>query len=121
MIKNSGHVVLNGNIRKTFEFLEKRSKNNHIVIFPEGQRSDVHLGKFQSGFAYLAQRTSLPVVPIGLSGCSRIWPKHRAFPKFFGSETINVNFGKPLKSSDFSSRYEFVNAVRNNVKLLMGV
>ena len=47
-----------------------------LCIFPEGTRSlDGRLGTMWTGAAYLALRTGVPVLPVGL------WGTHRAMPK----------------------------------------
>ncbi len=52
-----------------------------LVVFPEGQRRfgdkvfDLH-----EGAAYLAIRANVPIVPVGIAGTEKIWPKGRKFP-----------------------------------------
>ena len=48
-------------------------------IFPEGTRTlDGRLQELKSGFAMIAQRTGVPVVPAYVAGTFQVWPKGRA-------------------------------------------
>lgn len=48
----------------------------HGVIFPEGSRyADGEIHHFFNGFAFLAQATNRPVVPILIRGVNRVYPR----------------------------------------------
>ncbi len=67
-------------------------ENNILAIFPEGTRNGLKKnGKAQNGTAYLAIRTGVQVVPVGISG------KYKPFSK------ITLNYGKPLDFSEYKS------------------
>ncbi len=70
-----------------------------LFVFPEGTRSpDGVLQEAKDGLATLALRTGAPVVPIGISGSDRVWPKDRRLPRPGG--TIVVRIGRPFLLSD---------------------
>jgi 1-acyl-sn-glycerol-3-phosphate acyltransferase len=64
-----------------------------LGIAPEGTRSTTHaLIEGKAGTVLLAQRSGLPVVPVGIAGSDTATPKMLTF----GKPTITVVFGKPL-------------------------
>ncbi len=71
-------------------------------IFPEGTRSpDGRLYKGQTGLAWLALTTGVPVVPVALAGTERILPPGRRVPSF---NRVGVRFGEPVDLSPWKGR-----------------
>jgi 1-acyl-sn-glycerol-3-phosphate acyltransferase len=67
-----------------------------LFVFPEGTRSpDGVLQTPQDGVAVLAIRTGAPVVPVGIGGSSRVWPKGQTLPHPGGHVTARV--GSPFQ------------------------
>lgn len=63
-----------------------------LVIFPEGTRKGLEKnGKAQNGVAYMAIRTGVPVIPVGIQG------KMKPFRK------VKLNIGEPLDFSQYKS------------------
>ena len=63
------------------ETLRRLKRDESVVIFPEGKRSDD--GSMQpllSGFIALARRIPSPLIPMGIAGTYQAWPNSRAFP-----------------------------------------
>lgn len=82
----------------------------NLLIFPEGGRSPDGWGQpFRGGAAYLAMRCGVPVVPVHLSGTSRILRKGKTMPR---AARTSVTFGDPItpheteNSSRFAARLE---------------
>jgi 1-acyl-sn-glycerol-3-phosphate acyltransferase len=70
-----------------------------LFVFPEGTRSpDGVLQEARDGLAVLALRSGAPIVPIGISGSNRVWPKGQRFPHPGGRVTIRV--GSPFRPAD---------------------
>ncbi len=71
---------------------------NVVVLFPEGTRSpDGTLHEAKDGIGLLALRTGAPILPVGLAGTGRFWPKgDRPHPG--GRVTIRV--GEPFRLAD---------------------
>ncbi|PSL00109.1 1-acyl-sn-glycerol-3-phosphate acyltransferase [Murinocardiopsis flavida] len=66
-------------------------------IFPEGTRSpDGRLHRGQTGLAWLALTAGAPVVPMALTGTSRILPSGRRIPAL---RRVGVRFGAPVDLS----------------------
>jgi len=65
-----------------------------IVFFPEGTRGpEGEVGPFKRGFLLVARRAGVPVVPVGITGSGRAWPKGRVLPRM---RAVTVRFGTPI-------------------------
>ena len=63
-----------------------------LVIFPEGTRNGMEKnGKAQNGTAFMALKTGVPVIPVGIQGILK--PFHK----------VTLNFGKPLDFSEYKT------------------
>lgn len=63
-----------------------------LVIFPEGTRNGMEKnGKAQNGVAYMAIRTGVPVIPVGIQG------EMKPFKK------VKLNIGEPLDFSQYKT------------------
>jgi 1-acyl-sn-glycerol-3-phosphate acyltransferase len=84
-----------------------------MLIFPEGGRSPDGWGQpHRPGAAWLAVRSSVPVVPLYLEGTARILPKGSRRPT---PGHVTVNFGAPIfPPSDGDSR-TFAHTIENAI------
>jgi cytidylate kinase len=72
-----------------------------LLIFPEGTRSpDGALQEAKDGLATLALRTNAAIVPIGINGSDRVWPKGSKVPLPIPRRTITVRIGSPFRAAD---------------------
>ncbi len=70
-----------------------------LFVFPEGTRSpDGVLQEAKDGVAMLALRTGAVIVPIGISGSDRVWPRGQKLPRPGGRVTVRV--GEPFRLID---------------------
>ena len=85
---------------EAFRLAQRILADGHILFaFPEGTRSpDGALQEARDGIAVLALRTGAPIVPIGISGSHRVWPKGQKLPHPGGHVTIRV--GEPFLPAD---------------------
>jgi 1-acyl-sn-glycerol-3-phosphate acyltransferase len=83
-----------------FRLAKRILDEGHILmVFPEGTRSaDGALGEARDGVALLALRTGAQIVPIGISGSHRVWPRGRKVPRPGGRVTMRV--GSPFRLAD---------------------
>lgn len=91
---------------------ELADRGNWILIFPEGEVSDTEeVEKFKKGVAYIAEKTSLPVYPVGIKGLDKKILKNLRFLK---RKKVVVSFGKPLiyRGEGYE---EFVQKLRKSV------
>lgn len=73
--------------------VEALQNGKSIGIFPEGTRGNGHeLLKPHTGVIRLAVLSGVPVVPVGISGGTRAWPKGK-MPRFF--KKVKVKIGEP--------------------------
>lgn len=73
-----------------------------LVVFPEGTRREgpaVH--EIFDGAAYLALKTGVPIVPVGIGGSDRAMPRGAKFPK---PVKLRVIVGPPLNVPPLASR-----------------
>jgi 1-acyl-sn-glycerol-3-phosphate acyltransferase len=67
---------------------------NPVVIFPEGTRyAGRELGPLQSGAAYVALRTGVPLVPVGIGGSEHPFLRYAGIPWF---SRVCVVVGEPM-------------------------
>ena len=71
-----------------------------VAIYPEGTRTrDGRLGEFKSGFALLARRAGVPIVPVAIVGAFECWPRTRLLPR---PGRIRLEFGRLLTADEVS-------------------
>ena len=72
-----------------------------LVIYPEGTRTaDGHLGEVKGGFALVARRARVPIVPAAIVGAWECWPRSRPFPL---PGRIRVEFGTILTPAEIDA------------------
>lgn len=72
-----------------------------LVIYPEGTRtSDGRLGEVKGGFALVARRAGVPIVPAAIVGAWECWPRTRPFPL---PGRIRVEFGDILGPAEIAA------------------
>jgi 1-acyl-sn-glycerol-3-phosphate acyltransferase len=65
-----------------------------LVLFPEGERkSGSTVQPLFDGAAYVALRTGVPIVPVGIGGSERVMPKGS---RFIYPRKVNVVVGEPI-------------------------
>lgn len=80
------------------ETLKRLRSGGVVTLFPEGTRSrDGELAPLKSGIAVLASRAGVPVVPAGIAGTFRTWPRGRLLPI---ARPLRVHYGPPIMPSD---------------------
>ncbi len=101
-----GWVAANGGVHPVdrdaadidaFRLAQRILDEGHVLfVFPEGTRSpDGALQEARDGVAVLAIRTGAPIVPIGISGSFRVWPKGQKLPHPGGH--VSVRAGSPFR------------------------
>ncbi len=83
--------------------LEQLAKGKAVLMFPEGERT--HTGELQPlkpGVSLLVRRVTCPIVPVGVAGAYRAWPRTRTWPRLdplmlaTRGRAIAVAFGEPI-------------------------
>jgi 1-acyl-sn-glycerol-3-phosphate acyltransferase len=89
-----------------------------LILFPEGTRStDGRLQPLRRGIALLARRTGAPVIPVGVSGSHRAWPRHRRFPRRSG---VRLFFGNPIRFDEDESSDSFMERLATALRTCFG-
>ena len=89
---------------KSIEKAKKRmiEKGLSPLVFAEGTRSKTgEVQTFKRGAFYLASKVGFPIVPVSVSGASKILPKGKFKIK---SGTIYVHFDKPITTENVVNR-----------------
>ncbi len=74
------------------------AKGEAVGIFPEGTRSaDGAVGPFRNGVEFLVRRTGATVVPIGLDGNFRAFPRKAIVPR---PRKLVVRYGAPMTAAE---------------------
>ncbi|MDG3002171.1 lysophospholipid acyltransferase family protein [Paludisphaera mucosa] len=80
------------------ETLRRLRSGGVVTLFPEGTRSpDGELGELKPGIALLVSRAGVPVVPAGVAGTFRAWPRGRLLPRPY---PVRVHYGAPILPTD---------------------
>ncbi len=99
------------------EMLKRLKRQELILMFPEGTRSlDGRMGVVKTGFATLARRTNVPVIPVGIEGAQRAWPRARSFP--IPGPRIRVVVGEPIQPEHYAqlTDEEFAQLLERRIK-----
>ncbi len=94
-----------------------------LGIFPEGTRSsDGELQELKLGTIKIAMKTGAPILPVGIIGTHKIYPRGIKFPILFKHKII-VKYGTPqylnkLKSRDKVYQMEELNLLGEKIRKL---
>ena len=85
-----------------------------LAIFPEGTRNFAGEAEAQGGAAFIAMRSRVPLVPVGITGTAGIKPKGSRFIHF---PRVTISVGEPVRAEDFPglARKEVVEAMTAEV------
>lgn len=77
--------------------IHRVKEGDATLVFPEGTRThDGELGTFRPGFGILARRSRATIVPVGIDGAYRAWPRQRRLPR---PARVTVHVGRPIPST----------------------
>lgn len=81
------------------DVLKRLAQGKAVLIFPEGSRTlDGSMLDFKRGVAVLVKRANCPVLPIGIDGGHKAWPRGCRFPRPF--RKIVAVIGRPIDHDD---------------------
>ena len=91
----------NASMVKTMKALISRLRAGRaVVIFPEGTRTSTgRLGEIKSGFALLAKKAAVPIVPVAIVGAYECWPRSRLLPR---PGRIRLEFGHVIPAAEIA-------------------
>ncbi len=74
--------------------IELAKSNRVLLMFPEGTRSEAGpLQKLKKGVVYISTQARIPIIPVGIYGTEKAFPKGSRFPRF---QPVKVFFGTPF-------------------------
>jgi 1-acyl-sn-glycerol-3-phosphate acyltransferase len=83
------------------ETLRRLKRGEIVIIFPEGTRTrDGGLQPLKPGFAALARRAGVPLIPAAIVGAFECWPRSQAWPQ---SGQIRVCYGRPMMPEEIAA------------------
>jgi 1-acyl-sn-glycerol-3-phosphate acyltransferase len=72
-----------------------------VIVFPEGTRTATgRPGEIRSGFALLAKKARVPIVPVAIVGAYECWPRTRLLPR---TGRIRLEFGRVISVDQVES------------------
>ena len=87
-------------VRVLFRRLEE---GRVVCVYPEGERSwDGKLQPFRRGTLRVLLRAGVPVIPVGIDGTYRVWPRWASRPR--RGFTAHIRIGKPLSFGELRNR-----------------
>ncbi len=97
--------------------LDYLKKGEPVGVFPEGGRSrDGELRPAKTGIAKLALTSKIPVLPIGVVGSHKVFPKGSIFPKF---KRFDVKIGKLIYLDKFFGKEDNKKILKEVASLIM--
>ena len=83
------------------ESLKRLRRGELLLIFPEGTRSrDGEVAPLKPGFCALARRGKIPLIPAGVDGAHRAWPRTALLPRL---TPVAVCIGEPITPEEFAA------------------
>jgi len=76
-----------------------RNQGISILVFPEAGRQLEGLGAFKDGAAYLAIKSGVPVIPMGLAGMREVLRMDTLLP---ASGCVKLRIGEPVETSGWA-------------------
>ena len=107
-------------LKKSLSILHEKKV---LGIFPEGTRSsNGELQELKLGAIKIAMKAGVPILPVGIIGTNKIYPRGKKFPILFKHRII-VKYGAPqyfnkLKSRDKIYQKEDLNLLGEKIKQL---
>ena len=107
-------------LKKSLSILHEKKV---LGIFPEGTRSsNGELQELKLGAIKIAMKAGVPILPVGIIGTNKIYPRGKKFPILFKHRII-VKYGAPqyfnkLKSRDKIYQKEDLNLLGEKIKKL---
>jgi 1-acyl-sn-glycerol-3-phosphate acyltransferase len=123
-LRRAGHIpVPLGNPREAVRSMTEASRvirENRIsvLVFPEGGRTMGEMGEFREGAAFIAIKSGVPVVPMGLIGTFELLPMHSVHVR---PRQVQVVIGEPIPTAalQLRQRDELTARLRNEIARLI--
>jgi long-chain acyl-CoA synthetase len=95
---------------------EAMDRGYHVLVFPEGRRSDDGtLQPFRAGIGLLARESKASILPVALKGLGEL----KQEPRWFRSHTLEVRIGEPLVPDARLAPEELAQSLQNVISALL--
>ncbi len=105
IIRNTYVMPINREAAGTASIRESIRRIHHgfyVGIFPEGTRSlDGSIGDLKPGFLMLARMAKAPIIPVGIAGAYRVYPKNAWCVR---PGCVRVVYGEPFPTEWFTAK-----------------
>ena len=89
----------------------------HVLLFPEGARSESgKMARFRSGIGLLVKQSSAPVLPVALRGLGELKAESRGW---FRSGTVEIRVGTPIRFSPLETEANITTQLHAAVEQLL--
>jgi 1-acyl-sn-glycerol-3-phosphate acyltransferase len=98
------------------EVIQRLRQGEATLVFPEGTRThDGQLGAFLPGFGILARRSGATIVPVGIDGAYKAWPRSRRLPL---PARVTAHVGRPIPPETVAAlgEEELIALVRRRIR-----
>jgi long-chain acyl-CoA synthetase len=95
---------------------EALDRGMHVMLFPEGARSEGALARFRRGIGLLVKQSSAPVLPMAIRGLGNLKKSGKGW---FRSGTVEVRVGEPMRFSPTESEAAITAQLHAAVEKLM--
>jgi long-chain acyl-CoA synthetase len=95
---------------------EALDRGMHVMLFPEGSRSEGTLARFRPGIGLLVKQSSAAVLPMAIRGLGEL---KKAGKGWFRSGTLEVRVGKPMRFSPTESEAAITSQLHAAVEKLL--
>jgi long-chain acyl-CoA synthetase len=90
----------------------------HVMVFPEGTRSEAGaLARFRPGIGLLVKQAHAAVLPVAIRGLGELKARGRGW---FRSGKIEVHVGEPLRFGPEATEAEITERLQVEVTALLG-
>lgn len=102
--------------KKSFQYAGHLvDKGQSLIIFPEGERTRTkEMLPFKKGTAVLVQNLKIPVIPVGIRGIEKVFPRGAVMPK---RGDVFIRFGNPIYFKN-ESLNEITSKLRDEIEKL---
>jgi 1-acyl-sn-glycerol-3-phosphate acyltransferase len=84
-----------------------------VAIFPEGTRTrDGQIGTMKGGALLAARLARVPIIPVGIRGARRAWPRGRLIPFPY---KIGIRYGAPIDSALPDAQERLIASIRSMI------
>jgi long-chain acyl-CoA synthetase len=95
---------------------EALDRGFHVLVFPEGTRSEGELARFRPGIGLLVKQANAPVLPVAVRGLGELKQRGRGW---FRSGKIEVRVGTPVRFALEDSEASITERLHGEVEALL--